>query len=72
MNETKESKADLKDMIHIPGGKFMMGSDIFYPEEKPEHEVTIDGFMMDKYLVTNEQYERFAIDDGFSFRTSFA
>ena len=65
MNETKESKADLKDMIHIPGGKFMMGSDIFYPEEKPEHEVTVDGFMMDKYLVTNEQYEKFVNETGY-------
>jgi len=65
MNETKESKADLKDMIHIPGGKFMMGSDKFYPEEKPEHEVTVDGFMMDKYLVTNEQYEKFVNETGY-------
>ncbi len=65
MNETKESKADLKDMIHIPGGKFMMGSDKFYPEEKPEHEVTVDGFMMDIYLVTNEQYEKFVNETGY-------
>lgn len=65
MNEVKEIKADLKDMIKIPGGKFMMGSDNFYPEEKPVHEVTVDGFMMDKYLVSNQQYEKFVNETGY-------
>lgn len=65
MNEVKEIKADLKHMIKIPGGKFMMGSDNFYPEEKPVHEVTVDGFMMDKYLVSNQQYEKFVNETGY-------
>jgi sulfatase modifying factor 1 len=30
-------------MVFIPGGKFLMGSDKFYPQEKPVHEVTVDG-----------------------------
>ncbi len=32
-----------------------MGSEDFYPEERPVHEVTVDGFWMDRYEVTNEQ-----------------
>ena len=32
MKETKTVKQD--NMVLIPGGKFLMGSDKFYPEEK--------------------------------------
>ncbi len=65
MKEVREAKADLTDMIEIPGGKFLMGSENFYPEEKPVHEVTVDGFWMDKYEVTNEQYEKFVNETGY-------
>jgi formylglycine-generating enzyme required for sulfatase activity len=43
----------LSDMQWIPGGKFHMGSEDFYPEEQPVHEVHVDGFWMDRYAVTN-------------------
>lgn len=46
-------------MLWIPGGTFRMGSDDFYPEEGPVHEVTVNGFWMDQHLVTNEQFARF-------------
>ncbi len=65
MSEAKEIKADLTNMINIPGGKFLMGSDNFYPEERPVHEVTVDGFLIDKYEVTNEQYEKFVNETGY-------
>ena len=42
-----------------------MGSDHFYPEEKPVHEVTVDGFWIDKYEVTNEEYKKFVEDTGY-------
>ena len=48
-----------KKMAFIVGGTFMMGSDKFYPEEKPVHKVTVDGFWMDKYLVTNKAFSEF-------------
>ena len=47
------------DMLWIPRGTFRMGSEDFYPEEKPVHDVTIDGFWMDRYTVTNAQFARF-------------
>src|SRR5262245_30423259 len=47
------------DMIWIPGGTFRMGSDQHYPEERPAHRVTVDGFWMDRAPVTNEQFARF-------------
>jgi formylglycine-generating enzyme required for sulfatase activity len=46
-------------MVWIPPGHFLMGSEDFYPEERPVHEVSIDGFWMDRYIVTNEQFARF-------------
>ena len=47
------------DMIWVPGGTFMMGSDHHYPEEAPAHPVTVDGFWMDATTVTNIQFQRF-------------
>ena len=46
-------------MIWIPGGTFRMGSDKHYPEEAPAHRVTVDGFWMDRYPVTNRQFKEF-------------
>lgn len=46
-------------MVFIPGGKFLMGSEKFYPEEKPVHEVTVDNFWMDRCTVTNREYAEF-------------
>src|SRR6187200_2171535 len=47
------------DMVWIPGGTFRMGSDKDYPEERPAHRVTVDGFWMDRFPVTNRQFKEF-------------
>ena len=47
------------DMEWVPGGTYTMGSDRHYPEEAPAHPVTVDGFWMDRYPVTNEAFSRF-------------
>ena len=44
--------APFPDMVWIPGGTFQMGSNDHYPEEKPVHRVTVDGFWMDRTPVT--------------------
>ena len=59
------SKSAKPNMIWLPGGKFLMGSNDFYPEERPVHEVTVDGFWMDKYEVTNEEFGRFVNETGY-------
>jgi formylglycine-generating enzyme required for sulfatase activity len=46
-------------MIWIPGGTFRMGSNDHYPEERPVHRVTVDGFWIDRTPVTNERFARF-------------
>jgi len=45
----------LVEMVQIPGGSFNMGSsDVL--EERPVHTVTLSGFYMGKYEVTQEQW----------------
>jgi formylglycine-generating enzyme required for sulfatase activity len=44
------------EMIILPAGTFMMGSDE-YDWEKPKHQVTLKQFAIGKYPVTQEQYQ---------------
>jgi sulfatase modifying factor 1 len=46
-------------MTWIPAGTFRMGSADFYPEERPVHRVTVDGFWMDRHPVTVAEFRRF-------------
>jgi formylglycine-generating enzyme len=48
-----------KGMVQVPDGTFLMGSDRFYPEERPVHPVRVDGFWIDEHPVTNAQFRRF-------------
>jgi formylglycine-generating enzyme required for sulfatase activity len=48
-----------KEMVWIPDGTFAMGSDHHYVEERPVHEVTVDGFWMDDHEVTVTEFRRF-------------
>jgi sulfatase modifying factor 1 len=60
----KSSEILLHDMVWVPGGTFLMGSDRHYPEEAPSHSATVSGFWMDKYLVTNAAFNRFVESTG--------
>src|SRR5262245_10633257 len=46
-------------MVEIPGGTFRMGSDRFYPEERPVREASVDGFWIDRHPVTVAEFRRF-------------
>jgi formylglycine-generating enzyme required for sulfatase activity len=48
----------------IPAPTYTMGSDQHYPEERPAHKVTVDGFWMAIHQVTNAQYEAFVRGHG--------
>jgi formylglycine-generating enzyme required for sulfatase activity len=41
-----------------------MGSDTHYPEERPVHRVSVDGFWMDHHPVTNERFAQFVAETG--------
>jgi formylglycine-generating enzyme required for sulfatase activity len=51
-------------MVWVPGGTFLMGSDDFYPEERPPHRVAVDGFWMDEHPVTAADFRRFVRETG--------
>ena len=55
------------NMVLIPGGKYLMGSDKpeAYTDEKPVHEVIVDSFLMDKYEITNHQFLQFVNATGY-------
>jgi formylglycine-generating enzyme len=43
----------------VPGQTYRMGSDCHYPEERPAHRVTVEGFWMETHPVTNAQFSEF-------------
>lgn len=59
------STASTRDMVHIKGNRFLMGSNDHYPEEAPVHHVTVDSFWIDKYTVTNQEFRRFVKATGY-------
>jgi formylglycine-generating enzyme required for sulfatase activity len=52
-------------MRWIPAGEFRMGSEDFYPEERPVHRVAVDGFWMDERPVTAAEFRRFVRETGY-------
>jgi sulfatase modifying factor 1 len=60
-----QAVADMVNMVRIPGGTFRMGSDRHYAEEAPAHSVRVNGFWIDRYAVTNENYVRFVDATGY-------
>jgi formylglycine-generating enzyme required for sulfatase activity len=49
----------LEEMVELPGGTFRMGSDRFYPEERPIRDVTVGAFRIDPHPVTVAEFRRF-------------
>lgn len=53
-------------MTFVPTGRFTMGSaSAMFPDAKPLHTVALDGFFMDRCLVTNAQFARFVHATGY-------
>lgn len=54
-------------LIKIPAGEFTMGSDDIDSDsdERPVHKVYLDEYLIGKYPVTNEQFERFTQETGY-------
>jgi formylglycine-generating enzyme required for sulfatase activity len=48
-----------ENFIEIPGGTFQMGRNDGPPQERPEHEVTVQKFIMGRTEVTNGDYVEF-------------
>ena len=52
-------------MVALPGGAFLMGSEAFYPEERPVRRVTVEPFSIDRRQVTNDDFARFVGATGY-------
>jgi sulfatase modifying factor 1 len=63
--EAPGSSAVLRHMVELPGGTFRMGSDRFYPEERPVREMSVDGFWIDRHPVTVAEFRRFVKATGY-------
>lgn len=53
------------ELIKIPGGTFKMGRNNGPEQERPEHEVTVKPFSMEKTEVTNGEYYQFVSQTGY-------
>ncbi|MET3649224.1 formylglycine-generating enzyme required for sulfatase activity [Phyllobacterium ifriqiyense] len=60
-----QSKRVQDGMIFVGAGTFWMGSDHHYPEERPAHRVSVDGFFIDQTPVTNTQFAEFVTATGY-------
>jgi formylglycine-generating enzyme len=54
-----------KGMVALPAGSFVMGSNDFYPEERPARDERVDSFAIDEHPVTNAEFRRFVRDTGY-------
>lgn len=45
------------EMVFVEGGTFQMGNDYWDEDEKPEHSVTVNGFYIGKYEVTQKEWK---------------
>ena len=59
--EEKLAQALEASVVYIPAGEFTMGSSSGDVDERPERQVYLDAFEIDKYEVTNVQYRRFLL-----------
>ncbi|MFQ5852348.1 MAG: formylglycine-generating enzyme family protein [Candidatus Binatia bacterium] len=63
-------KTDLpapEGMVYIPRGEFIMGTNMRWEDEGPEHVVYLHEYFMDKYEVTNADYKKFVGATGHRF-----
>jgi formylglycine-generating enzyme required for sulfatase activity len=52
-------------MVHLPGGRFLMGAAALRPEEGPPRIVAVAPFRIDRTDVTNAQFARFVAATGY-------
>lgn len=55
----------LTELVELPGGEFLMGSDRHYPEEAPQHERHVEPFAIERHPVTNAQFAEFVAETGY-------
>jgi formylglycine-generating enzyme required for sulfatase activity len=61
----QSSSTDTSGMRWLRDGIFTMGSEKFYPEERPLRQVRVDAFWIDEIPVTNGQFAEFVAATGY-------
>jgi serine/threonine protein kinase/FKBP-type peptidyl-prolyl cis-trans isomerase/cyclophilin family peptidyl-prolyl cis-trans isomerase len=72
IGSTQISPVDGMVMVYVPAGEFLMGStdtDPYADDEKPQHQIYLDAFWIDKTEVTNAMY-RICVQKGLCQPTS--
>jgi len=54
-----------ESMVWVDGATFRMGSDSHYPEEAPAHRVSVEGFWIDAFPATNQEFADFVEETGY-------
>jgi formylglycine-generating enzyme len=60
-----ERAVTMEGMAWLPGAEFRMGSEDFYPEERPVRPAAVEGFWIDRDPVTVTQFRRFVKATGY-------
>jgi serine/threonine-protein kinase len=63
--ELRMWEADGAEMVFVPAGEFVMGSEELGDDERPVRRVYLDDFWIDRYEVTNERFARFVAETGY-------
>ena len=67
LDNSSNKQLNLENMVFIPAGEFLMGSsegEGAY-DEHPQHKVYLDVYYIDKYEVTNAQFQDFVVATGY-------
>jgi sulfatase modifying factor 1 len=59
------AKTTTGEIVAIKGGEFLMGSNDFYPEERPARRARVESFAIDCCPVTNAEFARFVEATGY-------
>ena len=62
---TAGSSGTKASLVDIPGGTFRMGRNVGPENERPEHEVTVESFKIDKTEITNAEYLEFVTAESY-------
>jgi sulfatase modifying factor 1 len=65
MSTAVPAQAGVRGMRWVPPGTFTMGSEDFYPEERPSHRAETAGFWIDEHPVTVAEFRRFVNATGY-------
>src|SRR5262249_55594163 len=69
--ETLYNPTDGAELVFVPAGEFVMGSNGFSEDNAPERVVTLDGFCIYRYPVTVAQYRHYCEENAYPMPHAF-